>query len=234
MNIKPSAPEVLIEDISIVLVGSFNPAIFHPKWFEHFQLMRSNEVEDAKVDLVHHDISNFTIDWVNVQVLQDRFFVSIKADAYLKHLKDLVQGTFQHLSHTPVRQMGLNTTLRLKFKSEEDWHCFGHYLVPKTPWDDVLNRPGMLNVQLRGERTDDMEGFVVIGIEPDIKNPKEVLVRVNDHYEAPRSEKNAPTSASWAVSVLNERFEPSVKTSQELATKLLNGYLAANSVDSGA
>lgn len=47
----PLIPE--IDGSSIVVLGSFNPAIFHPLWFKINQLIRPEEADSAKLEVTH-------------------------------------------------------------------------------------------------------------------------------------------------------------------------------------
>jgi hypothetical protein len=40
---------------SVVLLGNFNPKIFHPAWFGAQQLIGKQEEEGSKVEIVHSD-----------------------------------------------------------------------------------------------------------------------------------------------------------------------------------
>jgi len=138
MDIQPAKPEISVEEISLVLVGDLNPKIFHPMWFLHEGLIRESEARESHIDVSHQDVSSFRLEWVTIQVLRDRFTAKIKADVYKKHLGDLVLNVFSTLSHTPIHQLGMNTAYRIRFRSNDDWHSFGHFLLPKSHWSNVL------------------------------------------------------------------------------------------------
>jgi hypothetical protein len=56
-----------LEGLTIVVVGSFNPAIFHPAWFSRCNLIRQEEADSAKVEIVHSEVAQFSGDWFSVQ-----------------------------------------------------------------------------------------------------------------------------------------------------------------------
>lgn len=236
MDIQPKAPEVSAEEMTVVLVGDFNPKIFHPMWFAHHNILRESEATEASIEVVHADVASFSIEWLTVQVLRDRFTAAIKADVYRKHLGDLVQNVFTLLSHSPVRQMGINASYRLRFKSEDDWHGFGHFLAPKSPWADVLTSPGMRSIAMRGRRNDDLVGHINVTIDPDLRTRSDALVRINDHYESPNlhDEKRSPVEgATWVLSVLRDDFDSSYNRSVELINQLVSKFMSVTSVDDG-
>ena len=233
MDISPKKPDLTEEDISIVLIGDFNPVIFHPTWFAQHELIRVNEANDATIDVVAQDISSFRLEWISFQILRDRFTATIKADAYKTHLGDIVQGLFSILSHTPVKQLGINTTFKCEFKSNDDWHSFGHFLIPKSPWVDVLSKPGMRGMQIQGIRDDDRPGFTILSVDPDLVLAVDtVFIRVNDHYENPQSLEKGVISSKWAVDILYTNYKNSIDKAESMISKLIDNFIATKTVDS--
>jgi hypothetical protein len=55
---NPPKPE--IEGVGIVLVGSFNPRIFQPAWFAAENLIREEEEQAAKIELIHRQVAIFS------------------------------------------------------------------------------------------------------------------------------------------------------------------------------
>jgi hypothetical protein len=85
---------------SIVLAGSFNPAIFQPAWFGRQGLLAGTEVDNAEIKIVHPQISFFETERFVVQVTANRFAAISKPNASAEPLRDLVAGTFFILEHT--------------------------------------------------------------------------------------------------------------------------------------
>lgn len=231
MKITPYRPELVVDELSIVLLGAFNPTIFQPMWFASQDLLRGSEAEKAKIEIVHQDVSIFSAEWLVIQVTRDRFSAATRADAYKSHLRDLVLGVFARLSHTPTHQMGINVTTRIRFREEKDWHSFGHFVVPKSPWHGVLERPGMSSVHVRGERTDGNAGHFLISIDPDFQTRTDVLLRVNDHFELPKGEH---ANAATFSGMLAKLYELSLTNSATVAGRLADNFLKVGEVDSGA
>jgi hypothetical protein len=62
------------EDIaSIVLVGSFNPAIFQPAWLAAKGLIRESESDAAVVELIHPEVAQYSAAWLHVLVTRERY-----------------------------------------------------------------------------------------------------------------------------------------------------------------
>lgn len=62
-----------IDAASVVMVGSFNPAIFQPLWLGAQKLIRSDEAENAKITTIQAELADFRTEWFQMQVLQNRF-----------------------------------------------------------------------------------------------------------------------------------------------------------------
>lgn len=236
MDIQPKAPDVSVEEMTVVLIGDFNPKIFHPMWFAHHNVLREAEAMEARIEVVHADVSSFTTEWLTVQVMRDRFTAAVKADVYRPHLGDLVRNVFTLLGHSPVRQMGLNASFRVHFKSTDDWHSFGHFIVPKSCWGGVLTTPGLRSVVIQGARTDKRQGLVNITLEPDPRAPGDALLRINDHFDSPHTRDDEQASvpgAGWALEILADDFDASYERADALVAKLVGNFLATKMVDSG-
>lgn len=232
MKISPKKPETSVEDISIVMLGDFNPKIFHPIWFAKEELLRESEAEDSKIEVIHQDVAAFSTEWLTVQVLRERFIASVKADAYSSHLGDLVQGVFHKLRHTPVKQMGMNVLQRARFETETDWHAFGHFILPKSPWDGVIAKPGLRAAHVQGQRNEDLPGHLVISVEPDLKTKSDALIRVNDHYELSESDERL-LGADWAIAIVERGFQDSIARALAIVDRLIQKFLSTETVDKG-
>lgn len=179
------SPDITMQTVSLVLRGTFNPAIFHPSWFARNELIKSAEADAATVKLVCPDAAVFQTGWLQVSVVQDRFSASTTQESYFEPLRDLVIGTFVLLSHTPVRLVGINRDLYFRMPSKEAWNAVGDELAPKPPWSAALQKPGMRAVVMEGERPDQYKGYIRVSVEPFSNQGTKygVHVSVNDHYQ---------------------------------------------------
>lgn len=212
-------PTIEIEGMGIVLVGSFNPQIFQPAWFAAEGLVRKEEAEAAKIEIIHPQIISFSMEWLRLQVTLERFAASTSDSSAYEPLRDLVLGTFQLLRHTPVRQMGLNRDVHFRMASEDAWHAFGHRLAPKEPWDGLLDQPGMRRLVMQGRRHDDSRGYIQVTVEPSMRAHPGVYVRINDHYEGQEAE--PPQGCDKMMEILSRVWTTSSARSMSLAQKLM-------------
>ena len=60
MDIQRKAPDLSIDEITVVLLGDFNPKIFHPMWFANHGVLREAEATEATIEVVHSDVCSFS------------------------------------------------------------------------------------------------------------------------------------------------------------------------------
>lgn len=228
---RPQRPEIAGEELSVVLTGDFNPKIYQPAWFVSQGLLRGSEADSANIELIHTDFTSFSTDWFVMQVTRERFTLTVKSSAYRQHLRDLMLGTFHNLSHSPLAQMGLNYSTRLRFQNDQDWHCFGHFLLPKKPWAGLLTTPGLRSVAVEGRRPDDLSGFVIVSADPIPNMNNEVALRVNDHCERAKDDKSV--GASFFLEVVERDYDKIMDRSKALLEDLVERYLEQKIFDDG-
>lgn len=224
-------PDQESEELTIVLVGDFNPAIFQPSWFALEGLVRPSEAEKARVEVIHPDIASFSLEWLTVQVTRDRFQAGTRSIAFAPHLQDLVAGTFTKLRHTPTRQMGMNLVRRFRFPSNEEWHNFGHFLAPKSPWKGLLEVPGMRSIQVQGIRPDGAPGYLLVMVDPGSGGI--VSLQVNDHFERPGKSDQIATATMYFVERIQNEFPVSLKRSEKIIEGLIDNFLKSQRFDDG-
>lgn len=227
MRVEPEQSSV-----SIVLVGSLNPAIFHPSWFLANGLLSAEEAESAQVELVHREMTIFRAgDWLKLQVEPNRFIVQTEVPPFIR-LCDLVVRTFREfLHHTPIRMMGVNRSVHFSVGDEETRNRIGKLLAPQDPWGEwgpclegssVEKRGGMRSLTMEQKDLDDREGgYIRAKIEPSnvIRNASGIFMEINDHYET-RDPEHAQ-GAEPIVDLLEKRFEDSIRRAEWIADQIM-------------
>lgn len=206
------------EGKSIVLVGNFNPDIFHPAWFASEGLVRRSEAEQAEVSLVHPDFSQVKFDGFFLRITRDRFQLSTEQRPYYPVIRDLALGTFRILEHTPVKAVGINSDAHFTLPNREVWDAFGHRLAPKEVfWSPVLDRPGMRSLTVEGLR-EGSRGYVRVRVQPAPGMDATVYLDVNDHYDV---ETDEPAGARSATEVLDQEWDSSESRTQTIFRHLM-------------
>lgn len=215
-----SSPKILEDLASIVLVGSFNPAIFHPAWLAAKGLIRESEASAAVVEVVHPQIAQFRADWLHVSVTIDRFVASTQDPAHRAPLRDLVVGVFELLDQTPTTRMGLNRSMQVDLIDEESWHALGHLVAPKEPWVDILDKPGTRILLIEAPRKDGLPGKTFFRIEPSQKFAHSAFIDVNSEYHLDPARPNESTS--YFVSRIREDWDRVLGEAHAGVEKLLD------------
>jgi hypothetical protein len=185
------------EQISIVLLGSFNPGILHPEWFRRQEILMPQEADAAEIKLVSPEVTQVRFLDLKLDVLPERFTLETQDASRAEKLQDILINVLTKLPHTPVTACGLNNALQFDLKDEAYWHKIGHALAPKELiWNDLLEKPGMQQLVIKSERRGDFPGEVNVTVAPsnNPKMPHGLFVGSNYHYRVPRNEGGTPRS----------------------------------------
>lgn len=105
------AADELKDLYTIVVVGTMNPAIHHPLWYEAAHLIDQTERESAMESpgLVNsREISQFAAPGYSILCLPERWEIRTASADLLERLLVLACGVFDALPHTPVKAFGFN------------------------------------------------------------------------------------------------------------------------------
>lgn len=166
-------------EASIVVRGSFNPAIFRPTWFVQEGIIGPNDVDVTKDEFVNSEIARVPLSWGLIEALSNQFLVQSSDQGSFALMRDLVVHIFTTLGHTPVKQIGLNGIIDYQLPDEKTWNAFGDVLAPKTNWQKTLPEPvRLMKMTMQAPRKDGLTGATHItlsgaanrGIRFDINN----------------------------------------------------------------
>ena len=206
-------PPIALEGASIVFIGSFNPAIFHPSWYVAQELWSETELENAKVEIIAADTCSFRTEQYTLQALNNRFMISTAQVPLYDSLRDLAIGTFRILRHTPLAKLGLNRDFHFRLESEEAWHAIGHKLAPKEHWEPILENPGTRSLAIEGTRPGGLAGAVNVRVEPSSEIKHGLFVAINDHFEV---DDNSARSAKAILSIAEEQWSESQRRADDI------------------
>lgn len=213
-----AAPE--IEGASIVMLGSFNPAIFQPRWLGAQQLIRPEEAEHAKIVIIQAEVADFSTEWFHLQVLQNRLSLSTADPMQYPPLRDLAAALFTILLHTPITALGMNRLFHFKMPSHDAWHAIGHRLAPKDRWNEIIDSPGLRSMVMQGRRKGVSGGLLHVKVEPSSKVEQGVYIEINEEFK-PTADLEAE-GAQWVASRLSEHWDAIMKSSEETAEYLVS------------
>lgn len=135
----------LTESYSVVLLGIFNPILFHPFWLKDKGIITQQDIRIEKDDtsfVVHQKLSSFRVgDWLEVVVKPERADFRIKDAAKLVLLKDLVIAVLNALPDTPIVAFGINHGVISSLGNAHDYYEFGKFLNPLDIWNETFKEP---------------------------------------------------------------------------------------------
>jgi hypothetical protein len=107
--------------------------------------------------------------------------------------------------------------------SEESWHALGDRLAPKDLWATILDKPGMVSLNMEGKRVDERKGYVRVKVEPSrrIKNGFGVYTYINDHYEIP--DYKPESGCVVVIDTLIEAWDHSRKQARSIFDSIAGG-----------
>ncbi len=218
-----------IADVSLVLLGNFNPAIFTPAWFGWQDLLPKQIVESATLKHANPQLIVFEADWLHIHVDPERFIATTSQSPYSR-LQDLVVHTFQkHLLHTPLRNMGINRSVHFLVQNMQVRDKLGRQLAPTGPWGDWGRKlepdgrhGGMRSITMMQVNPDDRPpgGEINVTIEPSSRiggGKTGVYVRVNDHYAWERQ-----TTDHGIIDLLELHFDKSLKRADKIVNHIMS------------
>lgn len=209
-----------LEGWNLVLLGNFNPSIFHPLWLEKFNLVSKEEAERAEIQIVQSEVSSFRVGLIDVFVRPDRFQLSTTDPTVMSQVRDIGIGCFKVLDQTPILQMGINRMMHFKMSSVDAWHTVGHKLAPKEIWKELkLENLGTLAVNIEGRRAGSPARAFNVKTEPSKRISPGVYIRTNEHFETEAS------SPLRLIDWLASEWELSNRFARELAEGLLTKCL---------
>jgi hypothetical protein len=212
-------PQPETEEINVVLVGSFNPGIFHPEWFRRQEILLPAEAEAAKVHAVTPEFSQIRFLDMGLDVFPDRFILRTHDSSRSEKLQDVVMAVLRKLYHTPISAVGINSDIQFDLQDEKYWHKIGHSLAPKDlVWNKIFARPGMESLSIKDLREGDFPGYTVATVQP-CKPPSKIVFGVkissNYHYDVPKAS-DKPRS-EIAVEFLSTEWKSAIAQTRQVA-----------------
>jgi hypothetical protein len=214
-------PQIVYEEVSIVCRGNFTPAIFQPFWLASHQLIKTEEAENAQIEVLKPNQTLFTAEWLVVHITTDRLLIKTHQEPYYEPVRDLAIGLLRLLDQTPLRAMGLNRDFIYDLHSEEAWHGLGNKLTPKKQWQQILESPGMLALIVEGKRPDNHEGYIQVNVQPTKEKVDfGAFIEVNSHYTL--ATEAVPGKAQEVIEILENDWDNMMKQGYDIANRVVH------------
>lgn len=206
---------------SVVLLGGFNPMIFHPFWLLQKKLISERDVTEKKI-VVNEQISTYHVgDWLEMTVTQKRCEFKIKKAERVVMMRDLIVGTLNALPEMPILAVGINRGGVYNLSDEKSYYIFGAKLAPLGMWEPSFHDPRLRNIAIEDVGSEHFkERRRMIQIKPaEVQDyPYCVDFNINNHYDL---EKVGQTVGK-ALSVLNDNLDNDYETFQNIVDNLVS------------
>lgn len=234
----PATLEIL--ESTIVVIGSFNPAIFSPDWLAHNKLIGKDDAKSASSNeslIISRQVAVVETDGFILQVLENKFSLASKG-AVTPMMKDLAVGIMTVIPQTPVIAVGLNFIGHYKFTTRAEYHRIGDVFAPKHIWKTIFpdGALGLANLSIKIQpcerdetpKTGDELNIIVL---PSTKiRGGGILFNYNDHKDIVSLKDESTTSAEWAAILIDKEWDTSRNRSVEVFDGLINSALAEKTV----
>jgi hypothetical protein len=219
----PQLPDPASEEISLVLVGSLNPAIFHPEWFVRQGLVSRGEADRAETAIISPQVANVRFLDFGVQILANRLSVQTTDVSKAPRIQDLVIGILTKLPHTPISAAGINQFLHLPTGGEANWHKVGDQLAPKELiWSKLSEqRPGLMNISIQFLSESRFPGVVNISVQPSTSTPHGILVTSNTEFRVTDQVSSAPQF----VDFIQTEWSKAIKGARRVAEEIFRNII---------
>lgn len=226
--------EVIRDDVSIVLLGSFNPRLFHPQWLAANGMISSDQADAAALSptVVTNEFTQFTAAYMLFDVQSPRFLVRCET-LYKEVVRDLVLKAFgEYLPHVPIWRLGLNRSFEFRCGSEQARDKLGQLLAPSTAWGDwgksikqgidasVPNHGGVTRVtMMQRPRVDGYDGFVQADVQPSGTHSDGVTLDINSDYAL--GDPATTMGSAKALDIVATQWDASFSNAQAIANSLM-------------
>lgn len=216
---------------SIVLLGNFNPAIFHPSWFDRHDVISTDMAAMAELHFSHREMSEMEFGDIKIVTEVSRFQIETTNAPEIR-LLDFVSKVFGDiLPHTKVRSFGINKSVHFRASSPEKRLAIGRALAPLEPWGSFGERieasagetlGGMTSLHMREMLDDDeTKGHFEVRVEPSraLDSLTGIYMSANRHCEM--KDFRESEGARRAIAKLDREFA----LAQELSDEVINHFL---------
>ena len=176
--------------VSIVLIGKFQPGMFHPFWFWKNDVIAEDECKRITNDSEHpfvisNSFSNFQTDKYIFRISQERFEMTLNTKPY-ELIVDGFKKIFDSLSTIPITAYGINYIFRIEYDAKM-MQKIGKKLAPRKYWgsffDDEIEpmQDGLTQISMK--RVEDF-GAINLILQPSRNsNESGIIFNFNFHHE---------------------------------------------------
>lgn len=124
-------PRILLKDIGIVVVASFNKEICNPLWLYKHNILSIDDIQsiDNNSTIVSKELVQFRTPIYELICDDSRLQIRSKDVSMSNKLSGIVKSIIA-CNSARVNAIGINSMLRVAFKNEVDFLRFNHHIAP--------------------------------------------------------------------------------------------------------
>jgi hypothetical protein len=171
-----------IDQVSIVLLGMFEPERLHPNETVMQDLLTPGDIEHLRVTvLLPKEIIEFQTQFFVMHVSHGRLSVQSKLSAPIpQKVRDFAVDLLSEIQ-VPITAMGINRDLHFRVRSADKYKAVRDELLNHDNLDDVLKNGLIRSLLLESDRYDTDIGKIFTRIEPSVALIPGMFIQVNDH-----------------------------------------------------
>jgi hypothetical protein len=222
------------QQVQVVLLGQFNPAIVQPGWLAKHEIIGESEALNARIEVIHPEVTVLHLAHVELMIEPGKCTLASRG-IHFDVLRDFVLKTFgEFLFHTPISALGINSMIHFDCGSFEAREEFAKRLAPREPWGawgeeiegapDGLEHGGLVSISMRqNNRRDGKKGFLIVRLEPSTRLPRTgIFMLINDHYSFDDAKDK---DSAMAMEVIELNWEKSLQYSEFIANSVMKNFV---------
>lgn len=216
-----------IEEVTIVVIGSFSPGIMNQHWLAYHDIISKEEADEARVTLTHPQVSQIDLGWGKFFANENRVQIATTQSPWIRAGDFIVKLLSEAAPGQPVTALGINvsTHYSLGFIERED---IGQRLAPREFWgewgtklknpDPTNPKNGLTTITMRqgSDLPNKFNKYVDVRISAsDEIKPSGIEIYINDHYTF-QDDPDSSLSSQVAWKELTDQFEASLNRSHSI------------------
>ncbi|EPJ46729.1 MAG: hypothetical protein OFPII_18200 [Osedax symbiont Rs1] len=218
----PQQNEFASKELSIVLIGGFNPLNYTPDWLHQFGLISQKDKDNHTIVDVSLDHIIVELTWCTIKVVRtpnsDKLNLTLTDDSSITKFKDLIFSIVEFSDTTKMSAIGLNFNRTIQHSSTDEWHAFGNRLTPKSIWldafADIQKQSGMRKISI-----------VIHDIYPSLDDGINESPELNIEVRPLFSDSNGTILENASIITLNYHFSISNDSNISYIKDVLDTYL---------
>lgn len=198
----------LSELYSLVIIGNFNPAIYHPSWLFEKNLISEKDINTEKL-VITNELTSFNIGkWMNVFVRPNQLEFKTNAADKVIFMKDIILGCLYALPEDPVIAFGINKVIIAGVQNEKSYYELGSRLTPLDLWNKDFKNQRLKVLTIEDGNNPDFPGSrQMITISPSPSSPQNtsqynIQINQNQHFDIDKSIQKA----IHVIEIINEHY----------------------------